>query len=299
MSPRAGCLAPFVLLALGAVADARPAHKVLVLPLDGNAAPPVRAKFTASVQRLARVLDGKVAPGTTTFIDSATVLGCDPAAPACADTVRATLEVDELIYGSLSTERGQVVLVVRRATRGKPPREVSATLAPDDPPERAEPAILPLFRTPNEVAMVAPGAPLASPIESTASSQDALGSPVAQGPEARSSRPQRTLGIAAVIGGGASLALGLAMWSSASGIQDEIDGHPIATYDDFVRLRDLEDKASSRAWTGNAMVIAGVALAGLGGYLLWRDHRAHRIAIAPAPIEGGAVVTLTVLGGLP
>ena len=52
--------------------------KVLVLPLDGDADPGVRAKYSAAVQRMARSLGGKVTPGDVTFTDTATAIGCDP-----------------------------------------------------------------------------------------------------------------------------------------------------------------------------------------------------------------------------
>src|SRR5215208_6700504 len=95
--PSRPILAILVGLALTSSAVAGP-HKVLVLPLDGDAAPELRAKYSASVQRLARTLDGKVTPGDVTFTDTATAIGCDPKTPKCAEDVRATLGVDELVY---------------------------------------------------------------------------------------------------------------------------------------------------------------------------------------------------------
>jgi len=121
--------------------------KVLVLPLDGDAEPGVRAKYSAAVQRVARGLGGgKVTPGDVTFTDTATAIGCDPKAPRCAEDVRATLGVDELIYGTVSRQNGKLALSVHRVAKGKPPRDAAATLEVTDPTERAEPELAALFR---------------------------------------------------------------------------------------------------------------------------------------------------------
>src|SRR5262245_32444839 len=135
-------LAIFVVLTLTSSALAGPA-KVLVLPLDGDAEPALRAKYSAAVQRLARTLNGKVTTGDVTFRDTATAIGCDPKQPKCAEDVRATLGVDELIYGTMTKDNGKVVLVVRRTAKGKHRREISTTVEASDDPARAEPEIRP------------------------------------------------------------------------------------------------------------------------------------------------------------
>src|SRR5262249_50069914 len=102
-------------------------RKVLVLPLEGDADPEARAKYSAEMQRLARTLPGKVTLGDVAFTDTATAIGCDPKVPKCAEDVRATLGVEELIYGTATKEDGKTVLVVHRIARGKPPREAQTT----------------------------------------------------------------------------------------------------------------------------------------------------------------------------
>ena len=57
-------------------------RKVKVMPIDGNADPALRAKLDATVQKLARSIDGKLEIGTTSFADAALAVGCDPSAPA-------------------------------------------------------------------------------------------------------------------------------------------------------------------------------------------------------------------------
>lgn len=277
----ASLLALLALLALTASAVAEPG-KVLVLPLDGDADPELRAKYSASVQRLARTLDGKVTPGDATFSDTATAIGCDPKAPTCAEDVRATLGVDQLVYGTVTKEGGKLVLVVRRVAKGKQRREVTTTLEASDSPARAESALLPLFQEsadqPVEEAQPPPPEeqPPEVPVETPRT-------PV---------RRQKVLGYTAIAGGGTLLLISFALWSSASGLEDDIAGYSVDDRGDFEALRELEDTASTRAWTGNALFLVGLAAGGLGGWLLYRDHKAQQTVVAPAPVPGGAALML-------
>jgi hypothetical protein len=38
--------------------------------------------------------------------------------------------------------------------------------------------------------------------------------------------------------------------------------------------------------------LAGLAVGGLGGWLLYRDHKAQQTVVAPAPVPGGAALML-------
>jgi hypothetical protein len=100
------------------------------------------------------------------------------------------------------------------------------------------------------------------------------------------------LGYAALGGGGTLLLISFALWSSASGLEDDISSHPVEDYSDFMDLRDLEDRARTRAWAGNALFLAGLAAGGLGGWLLYREHKAQHAVVAPAPIPNGAALML-------
>src|ERR1043165_7798237 len=113
-------------------------HKVLVLPLDGNAEPAPRPRLTAHVVRLAKRLDGQVATAEATFADTALAVGCDPRTPRCSDDVMATLGVDELVWGTATKAGGQTRLVVRRALRGTAAREVSTTITAGEPADRID-----------------------------------------------------------------------------------------------------------------------------------------------------------------
>jgi hypothetical protein len=284
-----------------------------VLPVDGTADAATRAKLTADIARLARTLDGQVATGNATFADTALAVGCDPRAASCGEEVIATLGVDELIWGTATREGGQTRLTVWRAARGGGVRDLSTTLAAGDAGDRIASGIAPLFAPPTTAEPAPPRSPTASP---TAPPRSPPGSPAAlpDGPAPSAGvadatpppplpapaepRRDRTTGIALVAGGGLSVVLGLALWVSYSSLQNEIDDRRPRTTAELRDLQSLEDKASIRAITGDVFVLAGLAVASVGGYYLYRDHTRHPIAIAPAPIAHGAGLTITILGGL-
>ena len=203
-----------VVLALAAQAIAGP-NKVLVLPIDGDADPAIRTKLTASVQKLARIIDGQVRPGGTSFAETAAAVGCDPLTPECAENVRTTLGVDELVYGTANVQQGQVTVVVRRKVKDAPPREVTTTLAIADSPERLEPVLFPLFsgtgpiepvKTPTDGKL--PDAKL--PDVQLPDGKRPDGSEPLPAPKPRATR-ERNLGIAATAGGGVLVLAGLAL----------------------------------------------------------------------------------------
>ena len=94
-------------------------------------------------------------------------------------------------------------------------------------------------------------------------------------------------------GGGVVLLLGVALWAEKASLQDDIDKHPTNTLADFKDLKDLEDKASTRGWAGTICVIAGLAVAGYGGYRLWKWKKTSEVTVAPTPVGNGGGVTIT------
>lgn len=283
--------AVLVLLAMTAQVAAGP-RTVLVLPIDGTADATTRTKLTTSIQKLARVIDGQVQSGDATFAETAAAVGCDPGAPACAETVRATLGVDEVVYGTATMQGNQVTVVVKRKVKDRAPKELSATFTATTPAQ-AEPTLLPLFSN-----AIEDPEPVTEPDPVLAPDPQPEPIIVTPAPPPEPLRTPRTrkfaFGIGAIVGGSALFLSGLALWSAKSGIQDDIDRAPTETVADFRNLQALEDRASSRAWLGNACVLAGLALGGYGAYLLYQDRRERRVLITPAPIPGGAAVMLSI-----
>ena len=85
--------------------------------------------------------------------------------------------------------------------------------------------------------------------------------------------------------------IGLALWSSESGLQNDINNAPTSTSAQIASLRALEDRASTKAWEGNILVVAGLAAAGIGAYFLIRDQPVQA-TVAPVDHANGAAVLL-------
>jgi hypothetical protein len=299
--------AAIVAVVVALTAPAAASHKILVLPVEGAIDAGTRNRLTADIARLARSLDGQVASGSATFADTALAVGCDPRTAGCSDEVMATLGVDELVWGAASRDRGQIRLVVRRAARGAAVREVSTTFASGDAGDRIAAGIAPLFAppavTPEPAPTPRPSAPPSAPPPPAVAAAQARpgpaaepGPPLTAAPGPGDDHRDRKLGIALAAAGGGSLVLGLTLWVSYASVQDSIDHHATRTVGDFRDLTSLEDRAGTYAIAGDLFVIAGLVAGGLGGYLLYRDHRRHAVTVAPAPVPGGAILVVT--GGL-
>jgi len=266
-------------------------RKVIVLPLDGNAPAAQKTQLNDTLAKVAKAkIAGDVTRGDTTFAETAAAVGCDPANPTCADTVRSTLAVDELVYGTAKTAGGTTTVTVYRASQGSPTTSRVAMISETDSGDKAEPGLTSVFD----------GA--------TATGSDIM---VGSGPELDSGsateRPHagrsffdsrdRKLGVGLAAGGVIALVIGASLWSSESDLQDQIDNHPTRTLADLQNLNDLEDRAGSKALWGNIMVGLGIAAGATGAYLLYRDHeRRSTTTVTPAPVEAGTGMTL-VLGG--
>jgi hypothetical protein len=287
-----------VVVALASTADAGP-RKVLVLPLDGSAPAETRKKLSVSFQKMARLLDGEVDPGNATLGDTAAAINCDPVKLKCVENVRATLGVDELVYGTADESNGTITVVAKRYRKGKKPREITVNVAPNDPPNKVEAELLPAFGSeplpddPQGDALKDPNGATGT----TGTITEIVTAPDPVKEETQTDRPavnnrERNIAIGVTAGGGVLLALGLALWAQTSSLQDDIDDHPRNTPEDFANLTELEDKASARGWAGNIFIIAGLAVAGYGGYRLYKHYKSEPVTVTPTPVEGGAAVTL-------
>jgi hypothetical protein len=282
-----------VAVAIATTVAAAP-RKVLVMPIDGETDPGTRTQINATIQKLARGIDGDVKVTDTSFADTAAAMGCDPSSNACADTVLTALAVDELVWGTAKTYRGKLTVVVKRATKGNV-REQSVVVDPKSP-EAAGGTLAPLFG----------GAQSTSPEAGSGSGTPESGSGSGSGSETGSaavpSEPSvpwshdKKLGVGLVAGGGVALIVGLALWANESSIQDQINTTPTPqNLNDINSLKSLEDKAASYALWGNVLVVAGLAVGGAGAYYLYRDHK-NQATIAPVPIDHGTGAALVVGG---
>ena len=273
-----------VLMIITATALAAP-HRVLVLPLDGNAEPSLRAKLNLTVQKLARSglssAASTVSLGDTTFSETAAAVGCDPAAPDCAETVRATLGVDELVWGTTTWTHGETNLTVNRIAAKQPARTASVLLAPKDGSEKADAELAPLFGG---------AAPVKDPND-TKDPKDTI-PPVDPVVTPHYDNRKRNKGILLAAGGGISLLIGFALWSNASSVQQDIDDSPTANAGDFKRLEELESRAFKYAMIGNVMVLTGLAVGGYGGWIIYQDRKERSVVVTPliTPTTAGVAV---------
>ncbi len=260
------------------IAEAAP-RKVLVLPIDGSVEPAVRARLNANVQKLANNLEGTVTVGDTTFDETAAALGCDAETPACAESVRATLGVDELVYGRATTTGTQTTLVVRRVRSKTAWREGSSTFAVEETPERADATVdtelSPLFDVTPPPPLVTEPPPITPP-PATPVDQPSTG---------------RTRGILLTAGGGVMAVLGVILWANVSNTQSEIDNANPQDAGDFRALEDKEDKAQRNAIIGDVLVVAGVAVAAWGVWTLVKS-RDTEVTVTPTATPTSAGVSI-------
>lgn len=264
------------------VAEAAP-RKVLVLPIDGSVEPAVRARLNTSVQLLANNIEGKVTVGDTTFDETAAALGCDSEAPECAESVRAMLAVDELVYGRATTTDAKTTLVVRRVRSKTAWREGTTTFAAEESPEQADATVnnelAPLF----DVQPTLPPPVVDPPLETTP--------PPTPSPDQPPLSSGRTRGILLSAGGGVAVLLGVILWANVSSTQSEIDDASPEDDDDFRRLEDKEDKAQRNAIIGDVLVVAGMAVVAWGAWTIYQSREAQ-VTVAPTATPTSAGVSI-------
>jgi hypothetical protein len=265
------CGALLVSFAVAATAEA----EVLVLSFQGHDA----TKVQTAVSQALTSAGQDVKAGDTSFDDAAVLIGCDPKSDACADEVLSTLSVDEAVFGS-SSKNGEIT--VSRVERGKPRRQARVRLEQGQSLSAAvSPAVRQLYDEPKPVpppeANPTPAEPpISEPaIERAARrpSPDSDAESTAQG--SSGGRPYRTWAIVSWSGAGIAAVAGLLLWVDAGDLQDDIDRAPTNSADDLNALRDLEDRAETSSDWGNAMMVVGAGLAGVGTYLWIKDRRAQ------------------------
>jgi len=258
-----------VLVVAGTTAHADP--KPLVFPLAG--APP------AVTRALADAIGADVAKVTLEV--AAEVFGCDVESAPCLEQVADSLGTRRLVFGTIAQDDRTVRVTLTRFDRGSAPQQRTFALA---------------ARTTDELAQALVRA--ASPLLDLAAPEPSA-PPVAAPRETAPAAPRVTTGTWLVIGGGATLAVvGAGFLWSAYSLRNEVESAPMRSDADFLRLRELERRGTTRAYTGDVLVAVGGAViaAGVIRAVVQRssrraDSRAPSITIAP--ITGGAAVVVS------
>jgi hypothetical protein len=291
----------------------------MVLRLDVG--PGVETGLIERVQREVEAMAAKsglvVMTGASNLVDTAAVAGCTAKVVAdCRDPIMETLDVDELVYGTVERSMSGNRVSVARARRNQPPHEVTLELPAGDL-DRAVKATHPgldgLFPAPGAELVAGSGTKVIGATETggaTAVGPDpgpgggtTVGTATGPGQGAtieasaegrRPLIPEKVL-LGGIIGGGALAVTGVLLWVKAGAMQSDIDGAPVSTPEEIDDLRDLEDRAASYARWGNGLVVVGVAVGGAVG-VYWlvkgRSRAPARTAITPwvAPGAGGFAV---------
>ncbi len=296
-------------------------HAALILRSEGAADAPTRARVDALVLRLAKAGGVAATAGDISYGDAAAASGCKPEAPTCRDEVLATLGVDEVITATTYISGGELKVVVRRSTKGGPPREATATAAMIDSSDASlEAGLGPLFGVtlsalPPHTAPLPPTGPAITqpptgrpPVGETPP-PPTDGSNVTAAPNGEVTTPaddvipHHKLEVAGAIGGGVAILLGFALWGAAKSTQSDIDAAPTKTAADLAHLHDLEQQGDGQANGGNFLFVAGLVVGGISGYYLYRDHKRAASAtaharITPVLVDHGAGIAL-IFGGTP
>jgi hypothetical protein len=309
-------IAVAVLLALFTPArDARAAAKhVLVFRLTGEVPgqpPQTLDRLTQVVARSAGLTGAEVTLGKVSYEDAAALAGCATTEADCLKQIAEVLKVDHVVLGQITASAdGTSIEVALVAFVDDVRSEKSYTIAlgtVDEMVEHLAREVPSLFvgkgkgeGDGSEVTPPAPEPPKPPP-------------PVVVPPPAPPPRDESGFQAARVqpyawwVGGGG------AVLAAASGVfyvlaqnkQNEVNGAPIGSVDDFHHLQSLEDEGARDAFIGNALLIGGGAALVTGVALVIYQGYSHpaaetndapgRVSLRPvlAPGAAGLAVELT------
>lgn len=268
-----------------------PAPHVTVTPIEGDAPNATRTALTEALVRYGNAHDQRTDVAATSMTDATTALGCDPAVAACANSVRTTLVVDSVIWGTAQGTAPTTFDIYRVGADGKV-THVQGQIAAG---ATVETTMQPLF--PQLFGISATTVAPANTVNS------ATGAPVALQGSLHPPNRRKQLVIVGVVGGAVLMVVGVGLWSHASGLQDEINAAPVATANNIRALQALEDRADSSANWGNLMVVSGLVVGGVSGYFLVKELRKSRrattsdgLTVSPGLVPHGVGFTVS-LGG--
>jgi hypothetical protein len=189
-----------------------------------------------------------------------------------------------------------------------PPGPVVGPTAPTNPSEPPKGPMIgpkppePTHDTPPDLTPKQPDTtePPKQPADKTTATADTTVKPLDQpaGNDDRQPRDRRKLYIGGMGAGGGMLLIGLILWGSASGVENDIDNFRVTDQRSLQELRDLEDKGDSYATWGNVFTLGGLVVGGVSTYLYLKDRKARKTAassahLAPAIFDHGGGLTLT------
>ena len=243
---------------------------VVIFPLQGElsgAQAKLPERLTRIIKKQAKKRGMKANVTDASLDDTAMISGCESTdSSACRKLLLEQLGADAGIEGWVE-DRGPGRFVVEVSyfhDTGKPVRK-QFTLTADDAEQQFEGSLPALFGDPVAVE---------------------YGDRVSSGGNRFDITRVETSSWAVLGSGGGAMAAGVIFWLVASSKQGDIDNAPTNTPEDFARLVDLENNAKTSATLGNVFFLSGLALAGVGTYMAYRQGRSRKPAEPPA--EGTA-----------
>jgi hypothetical protein len=295
------------------VAHAQTDARVLVIPLEssvpGGKANIVAAFNLAMADSLEREAS-KVTVAQTTLDDTMAIVGCSERSASCLGRVAEALEVDYIVYGTVTPgpnpDTFEVTVMVAKREGDAPPAEhrfaVSATQASEAGGAFAGAAPRALLTPEQESA----GSPI------TVAEQPDTGvtpAPAGDGASAVDSGGGYTFDIQRVERsswivtgtGGALFSMGVVFWLLASSSQSDINAVVVDDASDIQRLLDLESRTRFRANVGNALVVTGTMTAIVGAVLAARQGlvREEPSSVSVSPMITGTGVGIIFSMGWP
>jgi hypothetical protein len=276
------------LILVGALAAAAHADSSVVFPLSAGKLPTALANAPEKMtDALAHAIDAEV--GAAPIEDAAGLLGCDPEATTCIESVSKSVKANRIVFGSISADAdGAVKVTLTRFDPGPDRQQRTFELSSSTADALADELVrvsAPLFGG-AEPDPIRPDPPKEDPPNDDPPTIDAPAGPI-------------STTTWAVLGGGAiATTFGVVFLVQASSIADEVRAAPRETPQDFERLTALEDKGQLRQRLGIAFTAFGAVGLGYGIYRLMQDRKAHptdrsALRVTPVPLDGGAALVFT------
>lgn len=270
------------------------AEPTQVFPLTGADLPPERR---GTIERLTRAIADSIDAEVSSVAieDAAGLLDCDVEATSCLELVSKSVDNKQLVFGTVTQGKGNVLRVTLTRFRPGPDRQQQTyeiTGETEAYPDELVRKAAALFGGPQPGTVTTP----VDPPDDTITPPGMPATPDVTDEPAAGAITASTWGL---IGGGAvGIAIGIGFRVSASGISDDVTSFPQPqTRADFDRLTALEDRGRLHAQVGVALiVVGGVALtAGIVRAVLQRQSppkEADRV-VSVVPIRGGAAITVS------
>lgn len=308
------CIVNRILLALLALAvvlaaPAGVAHaatkKVLVFRLTGSvpgAGDAALDRLTQVVARSAGLTGAEVTTGKVSVEDAGALAGCASLDAACLAQIAAVLHVDHVVLGEVTpaADGASIDVALTAFVDGKVTQEkYTIAVAPIDTMVEQLAREVPSLFVGSRTSGPGPGDEAAPATQ--ASPAPAAATPAPPPAPRAHVRPYAWW----ITGGGAALAAGGAIFLVlAQGKQDDVNGAPTGSVDDFHHLQDLEDQGARDTTIGNVLLVAGGAALATGVALVLYQTFTHpteegappsKVALRPlvAPGAGGLTLELT------